>query len=571
MPAISFRGHLATVTTTVLFACSAAVQAVEPADLILQGGRIHTPSGVSDALAVQGGVIVAIGDAAAVAPYRGPATRVEELGGATVIPGLHDLHVHPIAMGLTQTQCRFQQGSSPAQIIDGVRGCAAAHDKGTWIVGGQWEASGFNAKQPMHRRLLDRAAPDHPVSLVDISGHSLWVNSKALALAGIDAKTPDPAGGVIERDARGEPTGVLRESALGLVRRVIPPPTQAEVEQALRWAHDTMLSVGITSFTDAGVDDAGLRAYGALADRGELKQRVRGCMWAVRNGLVNTQTPPEEYIALRHRYDRGRFKADCVKLVLDGVPTDSHTGAMVEPYVDIHDHADPRARGILMIPAAQLRQAVIDYDRLGLTVKMHAAGDAAVRAGLDAIEAARAANGFSGTLHDVAHNTFAQRSDLQRARAIGATLEFSPYIWFPNPIIPDIVRVVGDERMQRWVPVKDALDAGALVVPGSDWYVVPSVDPWYAIETLVTRQKPGGGSEVLAPSQRITLAQALQLYTVNSARHMGNAGRTGSIERGFYADLVVLDRDPFGIPVTELHATRARMTIIAGEVVYRAP
>ena len=210
-----------------------------------------------------------------------------------------------------------------------------------------------------------------------------------------------------------------------------------------------------------------------------------------------------------------------------------------------------------------------DFDTRGLTVKFHAAGDAAVRAGLDAIEAARAANGFSGLLHDVGHNSFVQMSDIGRARAIGATFEMSPYIWYPNPIIPDIAKAIGPERMKRWIPVKDAIDSGALVVPGSDWPVVPSVNPWIAIETLVTRQKPGGGGEELGGAEKITLQQAFDLFTVNAAHQMGNAGKTGSIRKGLFADLLVLDRNPFKIPVTQIHDTQVRMAFINGELVYR--
>jgi predicted amidohydrolase YtcJ len=237
----------------------------------------------------------------------------------------------------------------------------------------------------------------------------------------------------------------------------------------------------------------------------------------------------------------------------------------------VADLSDLRARGLLMASQPELNADVTRFDAQGFTVKFHAAGDAAVRATLSAIEAARQANGFSGQLHDVGHNSFVQMDDIRRARGIAATFEFSPYIWFPNPIIPDIVKAVGEERMKRWIPVKDAIDAGALVVPGSDWSVVPSVNPWIAIETLVTRQRPGGGGETLGAVERISLKQAIDLFTVNSAREMGNGNKTGSLERGLLADLIVLDRNPFRIPVTEIHETRVRMTLINGEIVYLAP
>ena len=219
-------------------------------------------------------------------------------------------------------------------------------------------------------------------------------------------------------------------------------------------------------------------------------------------------------------------------------------------------------------PSDILNKAVTRFDEMGLTVKFHAAGDAAVRQGLDAIEAARKANGFSGLHHNTGHNSFINMSDIRRAKNIAATFEMSPYIWYPNPIIADIAKAVGPQRMKRWTPVKDAIGGGGLVVPGSDWAVVPSVNPWIAIETLVTRQKPGGGGETLGESQKITLEQAIDLFTVNSAKQMGNGNRTGRIEPGMLADLIVLDRNPYKIPITEVHGTVVKKTIINGEIVY---
>jgi hypothetical protein len=540
--------------------------ATPEAQLILRGGEIYTPTGWAEAVAIRDGVIVAVGDASALADYETQQTEIIDLNGAAVVPGLHDMHVHPMGAGLMQSQCIFPQGSTAAQVEAAVADCAERRDAGEWIVGGQWDAASFG-DVPVDRALLDAAAPDNPVALMDISAHSLWVNSAALETAGIDASTADPPGGIIERDADGRVTGVLRESAGGLVRRFIPPTTAEQTIDALRWALERMLSQGITSFTDAGVGESGLAAYAALADRGELKQRVRAClMWG---GRGEGGSLPE-HVAVRNLYARERLSPTCIKLALDGVPTDGHTAAMVEPYADAADPADPRANGLLMIPPPTLNALVTELDALGFTVKMHAAGDRAVRAGLDAIAAAREANGFSRQLHEVAHNSFVQISDIRRAVDIAATFEMSPYIWYPNPIIPDIARAVGEERMQRWIPVRDAVESGALVVPGSDWAVVPSVNPWIAIETLVTRRAPGGEGAPLGPSQAISLEQAVELFTVNSARELGVRSRLGTIERGMLADLVVVEPNPFAVPVTDVHATRVVMTLVEGEIVYKA-
>jgi predicted amidohydrolase YtcJ len=560
-----------TLVSSVLAGSAWAATPPTEADLILTRGEISTPGGNwAQAMAIKGGVILAVGDEASVAPFKGAKTQTLDLNGAAVVPGLHDMHIHPTGAGLWQTRCMFPQGSSAQVVMDAIKACVAKRGKGAWITGGSWDAASFG-KTPPHRSLLDKVAPDNPVYLNDISGHSALVNSKALELAGINKATANPPGGIIERDNKGEATGVLRESAGGMVSRLAPPPTPEENAAALKWALEQMVSQGITSFTDAGTSEPIMQAYATLADQGVLKQRVRGCfMWRPRTSSASAP-PGGDPIERLNLYARDRFKPDCIKLVLDGVPTDGHTAAMVESYHDAAHSEEARAKGLLMIPPEPLKAAVVDFDRRGLVVKFHAAGDAAVRAGLDAVEAARKANGFTGLLHDVGHNSFVQMSDIQRGRALGATFEMSPYIWFPNPIIPDIAKAIGPERMKRWIPVKDAIDSGALTVPGSDWPVVPSLNPWVAIETLVTRQKPGGGGETLGEAEKISLQQAFDLFTVNSARQMGNRDKTGSIEKGLLADVLVLDRNPYKIPVTQIHDTKVKMTLINGEIVYRAP
>src|SRR6185437_10506989 len=478
------------------------------------------------------------------------------------------MHVHPLYGGYQALECNFPQGSPLPVVLDAVKKCAAAKQKGEWIVGGQWDVTSLG-RMP-DRALLDQVVPDNPVQLSDISGHSAWVNTKALQVAGIElsAATRNPVGGIFERDAAGIPTGVLRETAADKIRNSIPVKTPVENAKALDVALKKMLSLGITSLTDAAMEEREMAAYARLADEGLLKQRVKGCMvWrAVSDSGVAVGDP--DYIAKRNLYTRERFAPDCVKMFLDGVPTDSHTAALLQPYEGAKS-GDPRAKGLLQIPPAVLNAAVTRFDAAGLTMKFHAAGDAAVREGLDAIAAARKANGFSGQLHEVAHNSLVDMSDIRRARSIGATFEMSPYIWFPTPLVPDNAKSVGPERMKRWTPVKDAIDAGGLVVVGSDWPVVPDVSPWVAIETLVTRQVPGGGGEIIGAQERITLKQAIGLYTVNGAREMRARDEEGALEPGLLADFIVLDRNPLKIPVTQVHETKVTLAVINGEVVYQ--
>jgi predicted amidohydrolase YtcJ len=265
-------------------------------------------------------------------------------------------------------------------------------------------------------------------------------------------------------------------------------------------------------------------------------------------------------------------KFDCIKIFLDGVPTDSHTAAMLEPYAGaVPGRTDEASRyGLLQVKQDVLDAAVTRFDRLGLTVKFHAAGDAAVRAGLTAIAAARKTNGFSPQMHNVGHCTFVAKEDIARARSFGATFEVSPYLWGPTPINDDITVAVGPDTIKRVWPVREMLDAGALVVPGSDWSVVPSVNPWIGIETLVTREKPGGSADSFGKAEAITVDEAFKLFTENSAKQEGVGSLVGRIEPGMLADIIVVDRNPFAIPVTDIHATQVKMTFIAGEKVFEA-
>jgi predicted amidohydrolase YtcJ len=537
--------------------------------LALVNGHIRTPTGWAEALAVnERGVIAAIGASASVRQTAGSGARLIDLQGRTVLPGFHDRHVHPIFAGLQAQRCVIPQGATLKSLQEQVLQCAERARPGAWITGGQWDAPALG-RTPEHA-LLDSVSLGHPVLLGDTSEHSAWANAKALQIAGITQGTPNPPLGIIERDGAGEPTGVLREDAVLLVRRHVPLPTEEEIQSALSSSAREMLSYGITSFTEAAAGySAGLQkeigAYTALADSGTLKQRVRVCLSWSPGDLT-----AERFIATANLYSRPQLSVDCVKIFLDGVPTDSHTAAMLEPYQGkVAGRADEASRtGMLLVPQNILNHAVTRFDRLGLTVKFHAAGDAAVRAGLDAIEAARKANGFSGVLHDVGHCTFVSRNDIPRARAIGATFEVSPYLWSPSPINESISEAVGPVLIQRVWPVREMLDAGALVVAGSDWSVVPSVNPWPAVEALVTRERPGGSADSFGKAEAITLEEALRLFTVNAARHLHTEGRLGALEVGKLADLVVLDRDPYSIPARQLHNVQVIGTYIGGELVY---
>lgn len=529
-------------------------------DMLIINGKVMTPDGWAEAVAIDDGVITRVGTTADISSLASPTTKIFDANGGAVLPGLHDLHVHAIGGGLEQFSCRFRPAAPPAEISNAVAACAQRAKPGEWIQGGNWIANVF-AKGQQTAAFLDKVAPNNPVILSDESHHSAFVNSAALKAAGITRATKDPVNGKIERDGKGEPTGVLREAAMGLVAAVVPPASAERMTQGLEVASDLMLSYGITSFSDAGLVPESLKVMSDLSRSGGMKQRVRGCMrWnpTDRGGEGESLA----MIAGRQRFETARFKADCVKVGLDGVPTESHTAAMLEPY---HGSSE---KGMSSIAASVLHPAIINFDRQGLHVKFHAAGDAAVRNAINAIAAARKANGPGGPLHDVAHASFVDPSDIKRVADLSSSWEFSPYIWYPSTITRDIVAAVGDERMVRWIPIADAVKAGNLVGAGSDWSVVPSINPWLAIETMVTRQQPGGSAATLGAGQRIALADALRIFTLNGAKVMRHADLVGTIEPGKLADIVVTDSDVFSVPETAIHKIHARWTFIAGEKVF---
>lgn len=533
------------------------------ADRVYVNGSVYTPQGWREAVAVDGERILATGTNAQIARLRGPKTVVIDLKGKTVLPGLYDMHVHPAMAGNgSEGSCRVEQGVSADAFLAGVKACVDAAKPGQWVAGGQWQAISMG-DTPITAATLDAISPNNPVMLFDISGHSLWANSLALKAAGIARGTPDPEGGVIERDADGVPTGVLRETARSLVFAHVPPPTPEQDVAGLRGGTELLLSYGIVGFVDAMVVRSDLVAYRSLDKAGGLKQRVQACIAYSHAGAV--QADFEAVLAERKAFESARLRTDCVKIFADGVPTESHTAAMLAPYTDDRPGVPPL--GMLLFDPKVVNPLVARLDRMGVTVLFHAAGDAAVRAGFDAVEYARRQNGMGGPHHQIGHSTFIAKEDLPRNKALDAAIELSPYLWYPSPINDDIIKAIGPERIARVWPIREAIEAGGIVVAGSDWAVVPQPDVWLAIQTAVTRAAPGG-TATYGPGEAITLPQAVDMFSIQAARRLGRERDQGSIEAGKLADFIVLDRNPFKLPATEIHMVKVEQTWIGGEKVF---
>ena len=546
----------------------------DAADLVLRGGAIHTVDDArprATALAVRDGRIAAVGSDGEVVGRIGPRTRVIELRGRTVLPGFQDAHVHPVTSGLDKLRCDlFGVAGGRAGAIDAIRAYAVANPDLPWIVGSGWSMSDFPGGTP-HRHDLDAAVGDRPAYLENRDGHSAWVSSRALSIAGIDATTPDPIGGRIERDPDGTPSGALHDGATTPVEILLPPTGDDERERGLRLAQGYLHSVGVTAWQDASVGPREQAAYQALDGRGELTGRVVGALWWDRNrGLEQV----DELVARRQQLSLGRFVASSVKVMQDGV-AENFTASMTQPYCDGHGHPTDNS-GISFVPPDVLLPAAAALDTLGFQLHFHAIGDLAVRQCLDAVEHAIARNGRRDARHHIAHLQVVHPDDVPRFRELGVVANLQ-MLWaaLEAQMVELTLPFLGEPRGSWQYPFGDLHRSGAMLAAGSDWSV-SSADPLAALHVAVNRTVPEALRDddvvhpAFLPEQRLDLATALTAYTSGSA-HVNRLEHCGAIRPGALADLVVLDRDPFAGPPDEIAATRVLQTFVDGRRVHAAP
>ncbi|MET9363781.1 amidohydrolase [Streptomyces sp. NPDC006632] len=542
----------------------------DPADLVFTGGPALTLDAArtrATTVAVTGDRVTAVGHDE-VRELIGPRTEVVDLAGKLLVPGFQDAHVHPVSAGIELARCDLTGLHTATDTLSAVRAYADAHPEQTWITGGGWSMEAFEAGSPT-RDLLDRVVPDRPVYLPNRDHHGAWVNTRALTLAGITRDTPDPADGRIERDASGEPTGLLQEGAMDLVGRLTPRSTPAERLAALLRAQAHLHSYGITAWQDAIVGNFGSMddpadAYMSAARDGSLTARVVGALWWDRERGAE-QIP--ELVERRRELSHGRFRAGSVKIMQDGV-AETGTAALLGPYLDACGCATANT-GTSFVDPVQLRSYVTELDALGFQAHFHALGDRAVREALDAVQAAREKNGRRDTRPHLAHLQIVHPDDIGRFRALGATANIQPLWASHEPQMDDLtIPFLGAERAGRQYPFAALLGAGATVAAGSDW-PVSSPDPMQGIHTAVNRIAPGEKGPVFLPAQRIGLNAAFAAYTSGTA-YVNHLDDTGSIRAGALADLAVLDRDPYAGPPEDIGATRVLATYVGGRRVHEA-
>jgi len=545
------------------------------ADVLFVGGTVFTSGWERSRpldIAVRDGAIVAVAERDALAELTGPATRVVDLTGRMLLPGFQDSHVHPVQAGVELLQCDLSGAANADDCLRIIAEYAAAHPNEPWILGAGWSMEFFPGGTPT-REALDRVVPDRPVALSNRDHHGMWVNTRALELAGITDRTPDPADGRIERDAAGAASGTLHEGAVGLLAHVKPTIDDGLAYRGLLRAQRELLALGITSWHDAmvgtglGMPDA-YDVYLRAVAEGSLQARVTGALWWERDrGLEQLPGLIARRDQVAGNADAGRLRMDVVKIMVDGV-AENFTAAISSDYLDASGEPSGN-RGLSFIDPAALREFVTALDAAGFAVHFHALGDRAVTEALDALDASRNSNGavpasLGASRHQLAHLQLVGAADVPRFAALGAVANIQPLWACHEPQLDELTLPFLEPGLAaRHYPFGELHRAGARFAAGSDW-PVSSADPLAGIRVAVTRVEAGSDEPPLGGlEQALPLAVAFAAYTSGGALVNGRDD-TGRIAHGFRADLVVLDRDPFDAPPEALDDTHVESTWIDG-------
>ena len=535
--------------------------AAAPADLVLRGGKVFVSAGnVAPAIAVRGERVAAVG--AEAERLIGPSTRVVDLHGRLVTPGMNDAHCHFGPGGLSMLEVDLRGASSLAEIESRVRAAADKASTGEWITGRGWDqtrlrpgeldASGWPTKAT-----LDRAAPNHPVYLRRVDGHTGWANSRALEIAGVTRATPDPNGGEIVRNTRGEPTGILKETAKDLMDAVVPPPGPEKRRRGILAALDLAARTGVTS-VQTEITPQDLEVYRALRGEGRLTVRVYGWFPLTIDNVRELQRR-----GVKAATGDAWIRTGIVKAYADGT-LGSRTAYMLEPYAD-----DPSTRGIQRIPQSEMDALVLAADQAGLQIAVHAIGDAANREVLDSIERAQSATGHRGARHRIEHAQVLDAKDIPRFAQLGVIASMQPthatsdMRWAEERI----GHARAAEGAYAW---RKLVAANARIAFGTDFAVEPldPVEGLYSAVTRQSRQKPGTPPGGWLPEERLSMDEAIALYTAGSAYAEFQEADKGTLAAGKLADLVVWDRDLMAVPPQEVLQAKPALTAVGGRTVY---
>jgi predicted amidohydrolase YtcJ len=554
MPHVPVLRRFALATLAGLAACSAPSPG--PADLVVYG-RVWTGDSAQpwvDAVAVTGDTISAVGDSAAMAPLTGPETKVLRNGDGLVTPGFMDGHLHFVDGGFQLASVNLRPANTPTEFIERLGAFATERKPGEWIVGGEWDHERWPGAPLPRREWIDSVTPNNPVLLYRLDGHMALANSAALRLARVNKATKDIPGGVIVRDTRtGEPTGVLKDEAMGPLQAVIPAPTDEQRDAALRRALEHAASHGVTAFAHVSVP---------LADLGTYRRARRAGTLTARAALyfpIQAWQQVADSVARLGRGDDWVWIGG-VKGYMDG-SLGSTTAFFYEPYED-----DPSTPGILTTPEDSMRAWIAAADSAGLQVAVHAIGERANGILLQIFDSVGQAHGARDRRFRVEHAQHLRREDIRRFGKLDVVASMQPYHAIDDGRWAQ--KRIGPERIKTTYAFRSLIDSGAVLAFGSDWTVAP-IEPLLGIYAAVTRRTlDGKNPRGWVSEEKITVEEALRAYTVGNAYGVFAEDRRGRIAPGYLADLVLLDRDLTRIPPEEIEQAAVRATIVGGRVVF---
>jgi predicted amidohydrolase YtcJ len=527
-------------------------------DLVVVNARIWTVDPArpeAEALAVTGDRIAVVGTRAEVEKRRGSATRVIDAGGRFVMPGFGDAHIHLMTGGAQLDSVDLKDAATPAEFARRIGARAMVTGKGEWILGGNWDEQAWPGAPLPAKETIDALTTDTPVFVTRYDEHMSLANSLALRLAGVTAATPDPPGGVIVRDARGNPTGILKDAAQAFVFKVIPAPTPEQRTRTLKRALGHMAMLGVTSVQDMGPDPDDVAAYEALASQGALTARIRA---------VPAELPLARRLEsgpVRH-HPSAFLHVSGAKGFADG-SLGSTTAYFFEPYADA-----PGSRGLLadeMQPLDQMRARLVKIDKAGEQLCIHAIGDRAISMVLDLFADVRRANGPRDRRPRIEHSQHVAADDFARYAESGVIASVQPYHAIDDGKWAE--KRIGPERAKTTYAFRSFLDHGVRVAFGTDWPVAP-LDPLQTIYAAVTRATlDGRHPDGWVPAQKVGVAQAIEAYTTGAAYSEFGEQEKGSITAGKLADLVMLSGDPFRVAPRAIRDLKVVMTVVGGKVV----
>ena len=543
----------------IMAALDADAQPKPSATLIVTNATVYTVDKhhpKAEAVAVIGDRIVAVGSRADIGLWRGLQTKVIDAGGKLLLPGFNDAHVHFIQGGAQLEQVQLTDAATPEEFAKRIAAQAKKTPKGEWILGGRWDETKWPKPELPTKDLVDPVTGETPIFVERYDGHEALANSAAMKLAGIDARTPEVPGGVIMRDANGNPTGIFKDAAMTLVSKAIPPMTHEQRLSAARDALKHAASLGVTSVQHMNPEFADVAAYSELTEKGELTSRI----YAV---PMETDWRDQAKVGIRRAWGSSYLRLGAVKGYADG-SLGSRTAYMFEPFTD-----DPGNRGLLsdeMHPPSAMRDRLMQADASGLQLRVHAIGDRAISMVLDIFADIEKEHGYHDQRFAIEHAQHMAQKDFERFAKLHVIASMQPYHAIDDGRWAE--GRLGHERALYSYAWRSFLDHGVTLAFGTDWPVAP-LDPMLGIYAAVTRATlDGKNPEGWFPEEKITLPQAIEAYTMGAAFAEFQENEKGSITPGKLADMVILSDNVFDIKPEAIRNVKVKTTIVGGKVVY---